>query len=178
MTESDLDGVGVRGVLGRVLGQPWLERQLRTRAETLSTVIAALEQPWPARATAVARAYDALGPPPSDQFRLPDVSMSKQIVDHLALVRVARVIVAIERSRREHREAMPAHLEDLVPGYLEVLPVDPYSGQRLLLRTEARSYAVYSLGPNGRDDRGDFTLLRFAQGVRESRDVGIRIQYR
>jgi hypothetical protein len=104
--------------------------------------------------------------------------MANQIVGDLALVRVARVAVAIERYRREHREAMPARLDDLVPGYLDALPVDPYSGRGLLFRAEARSYAIYSLGPNRRDDNGDFTLLRFAQAARESRDVGLRIQYR
>jgi hypothetical protein len=104
--------------------------------------------------------------------------MSKQIVEDLALVRAARVAVAIERYRREHAERMPVRLDELVPGYLEGLPIDPYSGRRLLLHAEGRSYAVYSVGPNRRDDSGDFTLLRFSQGVRESRDVGLRIQYR
>jgi hypothetical protein len=122
--------------------------------------------------------YDTVSPPPDDQIRRPDVSMSIQIVNDLAMVRAARVAVAIERYRREHAETMPTRLDDVVPGYLEAVPVDPYSGWPLLLRIEARSYAVYSLGPNRRDDNGDFTLLRFFQGVRESRDVGLRIQYR
>jgi hypothetical protein len=178
------------GLLDRVR-RPWVDRELRGRAELLSRVISALDEPWPQRGSAVARVYDGLRTPSDDQgsstlrfmsgepeFRRSDVANSHQLVDDLALVRVARVAVAIEQYRRGHSEAMPARLDDLVPGYLEVLPVDPYSGQRLLLRTEARSYAVYSLGPNGRDDRGDFTLLRFALGVRESRDVGLRIQYR
>jgi len=179
MNETVFDLVSFRGaVLGRVLGQPWLERQMRRRAETLSTVIAALDQPWPERAGAAARVYEALSSPPSELLRRPDVTMSKQIVDDLALVRVARTVVAIERYRREHGETMPARLDDLVPGYIDAVPVDPYSGRRLLFRTEARSYAVYSLGPNRRDDSGDFTLLRFAQAARESRDLGMRIQYR
>jgi len=173
------DRVGLRGaVLGQFLGRPWFEHELRTWVETLSTVMAALDQPWPQRAGAVATAYDALTPPPDAQFRRPDVSISKQIVDDLALVRAARVAVAIEQYRREHTEAMPSRLDDLVPVYLAAVPVDPYSGQPLLLRTEARSYAVYSLGPNRRDDSADFTLFRFVQGARESRDVGLRIQYR
>jgi hypothetical protein len=179
MNETVFDLVSFRGaVLGRVLGQPWLERQMRRRAETLSTVIAVLDQPWPERAGAAARVYEALSSPPSELLRRPDVTMSKQIVDDLALVRVARTVVAIERYRREHGETMPARLDDLVPGYIDAVPVDPYSGRRLLFRTEPRSYAVYSLGPNRRDDSGDFTLLRFAQAAREFRDLGMRIQYR
>ena len=82
-------------------------------------------------------------------------------------IRAARVVVAIERYRREHRETMPARLDDLVPVYLAAVPVDPYSGWQLLFRAEARSYVVYSLGPNQRDDSGDFTLLRFVQAARE-----------
>jgi hypothetical protein len=141
-------------------------------------VISALDQPWPQRAGAVATLYDAAKPALSEQFRLPDLGMSSQMVNDLALVRVARVAVAIERYRRDHAETMPGRLDDLVPGYLRALPVDPYSGWPLLLRAEARSYAVYSLGANRRDDSGDFTLLRFVQAARESRDVGMRIQYR
>lgn len=180
MTGAVFDVVGLRGaVLGRFLGQPWFESQMRGRAERLSVVIAALDQEWPERADAVTRAYDGLSPAPNDPLlRRPDVSMSKQIVDDLALVRAARVAVAIERFRRDHAERMPARLDDLIPDYLDAVPVDPYSGWPLLLRAEPRSYAVYSVGPNRRDDNGDFSLLRFSQGVRESRDVGLRIQRR
>ncbi|MEP7309314.1 MAG: hypothetical protein ABJA98_27740 [Acidobacteriota bacterium] len=172
------------------LGRPWVDRAIRLRVETLSRVISALDQPWPQRRDAVESVYDR-GSPPGDgstritrflarerEFKLPDVAMSHQIVDDLALIRVARLAVAIEAYRRAHREAMPARLDDLMPGYLDSLPVDPYSGQRFLFHAEARTYAVYSVGPNRRDDSGDFTLLRFSQGVRESRDVGLRIQYR
>ena len=172
------DGVGLRGaLLGQVLGQPWFERQLRRRIDVLSAVLIALDQPWPERIDAVARVYDTSSSS-DDRFRRPDVSVSQQIVDDLALVRAARVVVAIERYRREHRETMPPRLDDLVPAYLAAVPVDPYSGWPLLFRAEARSYVVYSLGPNQRDDGGDFSLLRFVQAARQSRDVGIRIQDR
>ena len=180
MTDAVFALVGLRGaVLGQVLGQPWFEWQVRRRAEAVSAVIAALDQAWPERADAVTRVYDGLSPAANDPLlRLPDVSMSKQIVNDLALVRAARVAVAIERYRREHAERIPARLDDSIPDYLDSVPVDPYSARPLLLHAEARSYAVYSVGPNRRDDSGDFTLLRFSQGVRESRDVGLRVQSR
>jgi hypothetical protein len=151
--------------------RPWMDREITRQVEMLSRVISALDEPWPERGAAIESVGD-------QDFSRSNVAMSHQILDDLALVRSARVAVAIERYRREHAEAMPARLDDLVPAYIHALPVDPYSGQPLLLRHEARSYAVYSLGPNRRDDGGDFTLLRFVQGVREPRDVGTRIQYR
>ena len=104
--------------------------------------------------------------------------MSNQIVDDLALVRAARVAVAVEQYRREPPRRDAGASRRSRARLPKAVPVDPYSGWPLLFRAEARSYAVYSLGPNRRDDNGDFTLLRFAQGGRQSRDVGMRIQYR
>jgi len=70
-----------------------------------------------------------------------------------------RTLVAIERFRLD-TGALPALLVDLVPGYLQELPVDPYADGVALLRyrvlesedAEGRSYLLYSVGYDGTDD--------------------------
>lgn len=65
-----------------------------------------------------------------------------------------RLALAIERFRSQ-RGSLPTTLDDLVPGYFDSLPLDPFSGKSLLYRnTDANEYVVYSVGSNGLDDGG------------------------
>lgn len=180
-------GLGVTGpsvtwqlVLPAAVFRPWWERVLADRLEILAAIIAAVDQPWPNRTNAVTTTYARLGFPKEDKFgfKVADEGLVERTVSDLALVRSVRTAVAIEGYRREHGESMPGRLADLVPTYLDSVPVDPYSGRSVLVHQEARSYAVYSVGPNHRDDSGDFGALRVVRGRPERRDVGIRIQYR
>lgn len=64
-----------------------------------------------------------------------------------------RVALAIERFRlRESR--LPEKLDELVPGFLESVPSDPFNSGPLRYRTDETEYLVYSVGPNGVDDGG------------------------
>lgn len=73
---------------------------------------------------------------------------------YLANVRCTAVGVAIERYRLDHDKKAPETLEALVPKYLKAVPLDPFDGKPLRFRREDRSWTVYSIGPNGRDDFG------------------------
>jgi len=57
---------------------------------------------------------------------------------------------------RLDKGAYPVHAADLVPGYFEALPIDPFSGRELVFRTspDRTSYTLYSIGPDQRDDGG------------------------
>ena len=70
----------------------------------------------------------------------------------------------------------PATLDALVPGILKSVPIDPYgTGKPLVYRVTPGGYQLYSLGPDGDDDRldpplgkrhtptsnGDFTIDSF-----------------
>ena len=160
--------------------RPFVERMTAARVERLTDLVTAMNRPWPARLTAIDDAYSGGGStsPYIAGFRVVDLAMASRLARELALVRCARVVVAIERWSATYRHQVPTRLEDLVPAYLEAVPIDPYSGGPVRLRVEARSYAVYSVGSNRRDDAGDFGFLRFTETGRESRDIGLRIQYR
>jgi hypothetical protein len=73
-------------------------------------------------------------------------STVRQEARNTALVRNARIAIAIERGRESH--AAPE-----IPKLL-----DPYSGKPMRVKRDDVSYTVYSVGPNGRDDGGHATL--------------------
>lgn len=60
---------------------------------------------------------------------------------------------AIERYRIAHQQ-LPAALQDLVPAYLEAVPLDPFDGEPLRYKKLAPGYVVYSVGDDLSDDGG------------------------
>jgi hypothetical protein len=73
----------------------------------------------------------------------------------LALLRLLRADLAIRGYRRDVGN-FPPSLESLVPGWLEEVPVDPFSGHPLIYRADAEGYLVYSVGQDEIDDGGIF----------------------
>jgi hypothetical protein len=69
--------------------------------------------------------------------------------------RVLVQVMAIRAWQLRHGGHFPARLEELVPDELPSLPVDPYSGRPFgyLSHSQADKF-LYSVGPDGRDDRG------------------------
>ena len=64
----------------------------------------------------------------------------------------------------------PEKLNDLAPKYLSSVPRDLFSGKPLIYRPSVKGYLFYSVGPNGRDDDGQF----FREGPKGD-DVGVRM---
>ncbi len=61
---------------------------------------------------------------------------------------------ALRAYRLEHGN-YPATLNKLVPGYLQSIPLDPYSaGEPLHYQQIGQGYILYTNGPNGKDDHG------------------------
>jgi len=53
----------------------------------------------------------------------------------------------------------PVSLEELVPGFLPEVPIDPFTGEPLVYRREGQGFIVYSLGSNEKDDGGRSTFM-------------------
>lgn len=72
-----------------------------------------------------------------------------------AKLRQVRVAVALAVHRLD-RKTYPAGLAALVPAAIAALPVDPFSGTHFVYRPspDGGAYALYSLGPNRKDDGG------------------------
>jgi len=87
--------------------------------------------------------------------RILDTVNSRRAAD-----RTIRLMIALERHRLA-RGAYPASVDELVPGFMPQVPIDPWSGKPLGYRRVDRSsdpfgrpYLIYSLGPDGSDDGG------------------------
>jgi hypothetical protein len=81
-------------------------------------------------------------------FRAIDASSEAQ-----ATAACAQTAVAMTRYRLDHG-ALPARVEDLVPAYLEAVPLDPFDGQPLRLAIRNDQWIIYSIGPDLKDDGG------------------------
>ena len=84
---------------------------------------------------------------------------------------------------RAHGQTLPARIEDVVPSYLDAVPIDPFTGRPLRFVVEERGYLVYSFGLNRRDDGGRLPTGRMAArplpGMpAPAADLGIRISHR
>jgi hypothetical protein len=65
----------------------------------------------------------------------------------------AQAAVAMTRFRLDHG-AFPSHLDDLVPRYLDAVPIDPFDGNPLRLAVKGDKWIVYSVGPDVVDKGG------------------------
>jgi hypothetical protein len=67
--------------------------------------------------------------------------------------RLAVTAIALKRYELRHGQA-PERLGALVPTFLAAVPINPLSGKPLCFRTIPRSFVLYSVGEDGRDDGG------------------------
>jgi hypothetical protein len=66
---------------------------------------------------------------------------------------LARLALATTAYRSKSR-AYPEKLDDLVPEYLERIPLDPFDGQPLRMKRGERGLVLYSVGRDQKDDGG------------------------
>ena len=67
--------------------------------------------------------------------------------------RAARTALAVERYRRT-RGPLPQKLDDLVPEFMDAIPIDPFDGKPMRYNKLEMGYVVYCIGPDGDDDGG------------------------
>jgi hypothetical protein len=150
--------------------------------DKLSIFIAEADQPWPGRLDRYLRAAPRaalFGEPPSD-FETSHVSYAADTVRfearELGMIRAARVAVAVERYRRQ-RGALPSALDALIPTYLPLTPIDPYSGAPVKFALTRDGYVAYSVGRNRKDDGGKLGIR--APGYPEvdaALDIGLHVR--
>jgi len=71
---------------------------------------------------------------------------------------LTRLVFALELYRKEHEDRYPPDLATLCNGYIEKIPIDPFSqvGNSVIYKanTDFTGYLLYSVGINGVDDGG------------------------
>jgi len=71
----------------------------------------------------------------------------------IAQLRAARAALAIQRYRLAN-DRLPDTLDDLVPDYLDAVPIDPFDGEQLRYKKLEVGFVVYSIGEDKDDDGG------------------------
>jgi hypothetical protein len=65
----------------------------------------------------------------------------------------ALTALAVERFRLAEGR-LPESLEELVPKYIEAVPIDPFDGKPLRYKRLEKGYTIYSIGEDGEDNGG------------------------
>ena len=75
---------------------------------------------------------------------------------------------------------LPATLDDLVSaGLLKQIPVDPFSGQPILMKGRDQEVVIYSVGNDGVDNGGDAVQgkdVTFRVGIKPLWEIDLAIQ--
>lgn len=84
--------------------------------------------------------------------------------------RAMRVLLAAERFRQQQGR-WPEKLSELVPEFLDKVPLDPYDGQPLRWTRKDDGWVIYSVSTDGTDDGGNLSDRSMQKGV----DLGFRL---
>lgn len=94
----------------------------------------------------------------------------KDTVD-LANDRLLSTALALRAYSLDHGGAYPATLGDLTPHYLRHVAIDPLGNgvSPLIYRRTQKTYLLYSIGPDGKDDGGRPFVHRLSDGTTTQR---------
>jgi hypothetical protein len=98
------------------------------------------------------------------------LKIREALLRHHAKLRSTYVALAAERYRRQHGR-WPDTLEQLVPGLLGRIPLDPYDGRPIRYRRLEDGVVVYSVGLDGQDNGGKLLANVMSPGA----DIGFRL---
>ena len=86
---------------------------------------------------------------------LPSVGRAYQAETRLDVYQDLTLLALALRAYHSREGRYPPKLEGLTPRSMKTLPRDRFNQQPLIYRPEGAGYVLYSVGPNGIDDRGE-----------------------
>ena len=147
-------------------------RQLATRfLRDMAWLIISVRNPWPEPLDTITANVTASEEKAKNLLTNSATSINIT-AETVTFVRCTTLAIAIERYRRTQGQ-LPDSLDNIVPTYIDSVPLDPFTGKKLLYNSDKEGYAVYSTGINRKDD-GGMVIRKPDQPVRL--DHGIRIQ--
>jgi hypothetical protein len=162
------------------VNRPLRTHRLVAQFAAIDRLLQAASNPWPARIDAIAdtdaTAFSGVVFEPGIAERSRRGAVVNAAASALAVHRAMRILIAVERYRRDHGEQLPPDVDALVPAYLDSAPIDPFTGKPLRYVREADGYVAYSVGPNRQDDGGD-VVIQWKDGARSAPDPGVGIRY-
>jgi len=155
---SDISSVEVK--LIKVIGL--LEMDYIRCLDNMQEYLDNMKLPWPDRLIAAKKTEANIGSPSryqviSHSLLMP--SFTRAIELHArsdAQLAAAHTAVALERYRLANN-SLPDDLAQLVPAYIEKIPIDPFDGKPLRYKklSPQPGYTIYSIGTDEHDDLGD-----------------------
>jgi hypothetical protein len=120
--------------------------------QDMAWCLTASRRPWPEPLDTI---MDINAAPSGKLSRLVPtvVPLAHLTAEMLAITRCTVAVIAIERYCLQQGR-IPDSLVVLQPGYIESIPLDPFTGRPLLYSRDGDSYTVYSVGINRIDDKG------------------------
>jgi hypothetical protein len=107
------------------------------------------------------------------QGQWPGTDASSADMRRRALHRLLQVDLSLRLFHHDNRR-WPDSLDELVPGYLPTMPVDPYGGQPLHYRSTDEGFVLYRVGQDLSDDGGRFgNLLEYNNAAGFDLDLDI-----
>ncbi len=153
------------------LARPILQRRMTTFMRDFRNVLRALRTPWPGVLDAAKRVrVESIF---STALQVTASSSIESLGGLLGVARSARLAVLVERRRRGAGRP-PRSLAEIQEASGGSLPMDPFSGDALLFKLEDRSYVIYSIGSNGKDDGGAVETDDQDRRL----DIGVRVRLR
>jgi len=128
--------------------------------------LAAAEQPWPERYTEMEALEAEFMDFPADSSAINSLryamttvitpsfeGMARLFARHEATIRAADTVLAITQFTQKH-DRLPSGLNELVPDFVDSVPLDPFDGKPLRYVVRETEYVIYSVGPDRVDDGG------------------------
>ncbi len=156
---------------GSFLGRLRLRQKSRRYFSDMARLITTSRQFWPGPLDTI---VDNGSAPAKKSSRLISIAATtvRLTAGALIAVRCTTLAVAIKRYRRGTGE-LPGSLDDLAPTYINSIPLDPFTGKKLLYNHDEESYVVYSAGINRADDAGS---IKPKPDEKVPLDLGLRIR--
>lgn len=155
----------------------WIRLRLRQKAvryfRDMTRLITAARRPWPEPWDAIIGNAVKSGKKPSRLLSSSAMSV-RLTAQTLTAMRCTILAIVIERYRRSHGE-LPGSLDEVLPAYISSIPLDPFTGKKLLYSHDEETYVVYSVGINRQDDGGS---IKPKADEKRPQDWGIRIHFR
>lgn len=181
--------------IGLRLTRPLRDHAIVSELRVFDEILEAAKQPWPAKieaAAVLAKKYPREPSTPGRSIVVATLARAfasaggrtvffaaavVNAAESLARARASAAAVAVTRYRLAHSGALPNSLADLVPEFLAVPLMDPFSGREMLYRRDDAGFKVYSVGHNGRDDGSQWEQSSDLQQSRrgEPLDIGISV---
>lgn len=153
----------------------WAQMRLRYQSvgyfRYMAELLAAVRQPWPQRLDATISLADPATKKKGGVL-LSGAQLARFTAETSAIVRCTVLAITVQRYHLTHNK-LPASLDELMPDYADSVPIDPFTGGKLLYRFDEEAYVVYSTGINRLDDNGN---LLPTEDQTTTLDRGIRIR--